>query len=90
VADAMRDCTSKGDLILDAFLGSGTTAMAAEKIGRRCNGIEYEPTYVDVAIRRWQAYAKKDAVLDGDGQTFDEIAAARHGAGDSNLPEASK
>jgi hypothetical protein len=80
VADAMRDCTSKGDLILDAFLGSGTTVMAAEKIGRRCNGIEYEPIYVDVAIRRWQAYAKKDAVLDGDGRTFDEIAAARRQA----------
>jgi DNA methylase len=80
VADAMRDCTSKGDLILDAFLGSGTTMMAAEKIGRRCNGIEYEPTYVDVAIRRWQAYAKKDAVLDGDGRTFDEVEAARREA----------
>jgi DNA methylase len=80
VADAMRDCTSKGDLVLDAFLGSGTTVMAAEKIGRRCNGIEYEPAYVDVAIRRWQAYAKKDAVLDGDGRTFDEIAAARRKA----------
>jgi ParB-like chromosome segregation protein Spo0J len=80
VADAMRDCTSKGDLILDGFLGSGTTMMAAEKIGRRCNAIEYEPTYVDVAIRRWQAYSKKDAVLDGDGRTFDEIAAARRKA----------
>jgi DNA modification methylase len=77
VADAMRDCTSKGDAILDPFLGSGTTVMAAEKIGRRCFGIEYEPAFVDVAIRRWQAYSKADAILEGDGRTFDEIAAER-------------
>ena len=77
VADAMRDCTAKGELVLDPFLGSGTTVMAAEKIGRVCFGLELEPAYVDVAVRRWQAYAKIDAVLDGDGRTFDEVAAAR-------------
>jgi len=77
VADAMRDCTTKGDLVLDPFLGSGTTIMAAEKIGRRCFGIEYEPAFVDVAIRRWQAYTSYDAVLEGDGRTFEEIAAER-------------
>lgn len=77
VADAMRDCTSKGDIVLDPFLGSGSTVMAAEKIGRRCFGIEYEPAFVDVAIRRWQAYSGTDAVLEGDGRTFDEIAAER-------------
>jgi hypothetical protein len=77
VADAMRDCTSKGDVVLDPFLGSGTAVMAAEKIGRRCFGLEYEPAFVDVAIRRWQAYASADAILDGDGRTFDEIAAER-------------
>jgi hypothetical protein len=77
VADAMRDCTSKGDLVFDPFLGSGTTVMAAEKIGRRCFGLEYEPAYVDVTVRRWQAYTKTDAILEGDGRTFDEIAAER-------------
>jgi DNA modification methylase len=77
VADAMRDCTSKGDLVLDPFLGSGTTIMAAEKVGRRCYGIEYEPGYVDVIVRRWQAYTRQDAVLLGDGRTFDEIATER-------------
>jgi len=77
VADAMRDCTSKGDVVLDPFLGSGTTVMAAEKIGRRCFGLEYEAAFVDVAIRRWQAYASADAILEGDGRTFDEIAAER-------------
>jgi DNA modification methylase len=54
VADAMRDCTSKGDLVLDPFIGSGTTIMAAEKVGRRCYGIEYEAGFVDVIVRRWQ------------------------------------
>jgi DNA modification methylase len=77
VADAMRDCTSKGDVVLDPFLGSGTTVMAAEKVGRRCFGLEYEAAFVDVAIRRWQAYASADAILEGDGRTFDEIAAER-------------
>ena len=77
VADAMRDCSSKGDIVLDPFLGSGTTLMAAEKIGRRCFGLEYEPAFVDVAVRRWQAYTKVDAILDGDGRTFDEIAEER-------------
>jgi hypothetical protein len=77
VADALRDCTSKGDLVLDPFLGSGTSVIAAEKIGRRCFGLEYEPAFVDVAVRRWQAYTKADAILEGDGRSFDEIAQER-------------
>ena len=51
--------------------------MAAEKIDRRGYGVECDPAYVDVAIRRWQAYTRKDAILVGDGRTFDEVAAAR-------------
>jgi DNA modification methylase len=77
VADAVRDCTSKGDVVLDPFLGSDTTLIAAEKISRRCFGLEYESAFVDVAIRRWQADASADAILEGDGRTFDEIAAER-------------
>jgi hypothetical protein len=77
VADAMRDCSLKGDIVLDVFLGSGTTIMAAEKVGRRGFGLEYEPAYVDVAIRRWQAYTRADAVLVDDGRTFDDVAAER-------------
>lgn len=77
VVDAMRDCSMKGDVVLDVFLGSGTTVMAAEKIGRRAFGLEYDPAYVEVAVRRWQAYARDDAVLVGDGRTFDEIALDR-------------
>lgn len=77
IADAMRDCTSKREVVLDPFLGSGTTIIAAEKIGRRAFGIEYEPAFVDVAIHRWQARTKSDAVLDDDGRTFDEVKQAR-------------
>jgi DNA modification methylase len=77
VADAMRDCTTKGDVVLDSFLGSGTTILAAEKIGRRGFGLECEPRYVDVAIRRWEAFTKAEAVLEGDGRTFAEVRAER-------------
>ena len=58
VADAMRDCSRRGDIVLDAFSGSGTTIMAAERVGRRAYGLELDPLYVDVAIRRWQAYTE--------------------------------
>lgn len=73
VADAMRDCSFKHDIVLDVFLGSGTTLMAAEKLGRRCYGLEYDPVYVDVCIRRWEALTKLEAVLDGDGRTWTEV-----------------
>jgi DNA modification methylase len=77
VADAMRDCTTKGDAVLDPFLGSGSTILAAEKIGRRGFGLECEPRYVDVTIQRWEAYAKAEAVLEGDGRTYAEVKAER-------------
>ena len=77
VADAMRDCPRRGDIILDPFIGSGTTILAAERVGRRGYGIEIDPQYVDAAIRRWQDFTKRDVVLKGTGQTFDEVAVAR-------------
>jgi DNA modification methylase len=81
VADAMRDCSRRGDIVLDPFMGSGTTIMAAERVGRRAFGLEIDPLYVDVIVRRWQAYTKRDAVLQGSGQTFEEIAATRSTTG---------
>jgi DNA modification methylase len=75
VMDAIRDCTRRGDVILDPFLGAGTTILAADRIGRRAYGIEIDPLYVDVAVRRWQAATKADAILEGSGKTFDEVAA---------------
>lgn len=77
VADAMRDCSRRGDIVFDPFMGSGTIIVAAEKVGRRGYGIEIDPLYVDVAIRRWQEFTKCDAVLAATGQTFDEVAAER-------------
>jgi DNA modification methylase len=80
VVDALLDCTARGALVLDPFMGSGTTILAAEKIGRQAFGVEYEPRYVDVAIRRWEALTKRETVLEGDGRTFAEIAAERAAA----------
>jgi DNA modification methylase len=80
VADAILDCTARGDLVLDAFLGSGTTLMAAERVGRICYGIEIDPLYVDVAIRRWQKLTGEPAIHNVSGRRFDEIAAERERA----------
>jgi DNA modification methylase len=80
VADAIRDCSKRGEIILDPFMGSGTTIVAAESIGRRAYGIEVDPRYVDVAVRRWQELTKRDAILAGTRKTFDEVAASRQRA----------
>jgi DNA modification methylase len=77
VADALLDCTARGDVVLDQFAGSGTTILAAEKVGRIAYCLEYEPRYVDVAIMRWQQLTKLEATLGGDGRTFEEIGQAR-------------
>jgi DNA modification methylase len=63
VADAMRDCSRRDDIVLDPFMGSGTTILAAERISRRAHGLEIDPVYVDVAIRRWQSFTRRDAAL---------------------------
>jgi DNA modification methylase len=65
------------DVVLDPFLGSGTTVIAAEKTGRLCRGIELDPRYLDVAIRRWQAFTGMDAHHARSGLTFDQMAAVR-------------
>lgn len=62
VADAIRDCSRRGELVLDCFAGSGTTLIAAEKTGRRARIIEYDPVYCDTIIRRWEAYTSRDAL----------------------------
>lgn len=74
VADALMDASDRGDLVLDAFLGSGTTLVAAERVGRVCRGIEIDPLYVDTAIRRWQALTGKAAVHASIGKTFESLA----------------
>jgi DNA modification methylase len=73
VADAIKDCSRRGGLVLDPFCGSGTILIAAERTGRMARALEIDPTYVDVAVRRWQIYTGKVAVLAASGETFETI-----------------
>jgi DNA modification methylase len=73
IADALKDCSKKGGIVLDCFGGSGTTLVAAEQTGRRARLIELDPAYVDVAIRRWEADTGGKAFLDQDGRSFTQI-----------------
>ena len=79
VADAIRDVTRPGEIVLDAFMGSGTTILAAERTKRIAYGIEIEPGYVDVAARRWSAMSNQAAMLAESGETFEEVAKRRAG-----------
>jgi DNA modification methylase len=74
VADAILDCSGRGDIVLDAFLGSGTTMMAAERTGRRCYGLEFDAAYVDTIVRRWQALTGGGALHAVSGRSFDDLA----------------
>jgi DNA modification methylase len=69
--------SSPGQAVYEPFLGSGTTLIAAETTGRSCHAVELDPAYVDVAVLRWQAFTGREAVLEGDGRSFAEVAAAR-------------
>jgi DNA modification methylase len=77
VADAIKDCSRRGGLVLDPFCGSGTTLIAAERTGRKARALEIDPLYVDVAVRRWQTYTGKSAVLAGSDETFETVAEQR-------------
>lgn len=74
VADALLDCSRRGEVVLDPFLGSGTTLIAADRVGRSCRGIEMDPLYVDTAIRRWQKLTGGVAINSRDGRSFEEYA----------------
>jgi DNA modification methylase len=76
VADALLDCSAPNDVVLDPFLGSGTTLLAAEQTGRVCRAIELSPKYVDTAIRRWQSRSGQKAIHVTSGKSFDSLAAA--------------
>jgi len=81
IADAMRDCSKRGGIILDPFAGSGTTLIAAEKTCRKAYAMELDPRYVDCAIRRWQDYTEEDATHANSSLTFTEIEEMRSHAG---------
>jgi hypothetical protein len=74
IADVLRDVTKRGEIVLDTFLGSGSTLMAAQETGRICSGVELDPLYVDVTIRRWQNATGRDAVLAMTGEPFNDVA----------------
>jgi DNA modification methylase len=76
IADAILDCSVRGDVVLDPFLGSGSTLIAAERTGRVCHGIELDPRYVDVAIRRWERHTGEHAVHAVTGEHFSQRSAA--------------
>jgi len=80
VADAIRDCSRRGDTVLDPFAGSGTILLAAERTGRKAAAIELDPRYVDTAVRRWEQHTGKEARLAATGQTFAEVATERAAA----------
>ena len=75
----------RGEALYDGFLGSGTSLQAAELTGRVCYGLEIEPLYVDIILRRWQDMTGEKAVLDGDGRTFEDIQAARQASPEVNI-----
>jgi DNA modification methylase len=73
VADAIKDCSRRNSVVLDPFCGSGTILIAAERTGRKARALEIDPHYVDVAVRRWQAYAGKAALLAETRETFEAV-----------------
>jgi DNA modification methylase len=75
--DALLDLSNRGDIIIDPFLGSGSTLIAADKTGRICRGVELDPLYVDVIVRRYEAATGEPAVLIETGETFEALAARR-------------
>ena len=74
VADAIRDCSRRGGIVLDPFGGSGTSLIAAHKVGRRARLIEYDPAYCDVIVRRFEAVTGASAISGADRAEFEDVA----------------
>ncbi len=79
IADALRDCSRRGEIVLDGFGGSGSTLIAAHMTGRKARLIEYDPIYCDTIIKRWQAYTGKQAQLEAGGTSFEQLSDERLG-----------
>lgn len=80
VWDTILDASNRGDIVLDSFLGSGSTLIACEKAKRICYGIELEPLYIDTAIRRWQELTGKEAVRADGGATYNQLLSSKQEA----------
>ncbi|MEQ1899241.1 MAG: DNA methyltransferase [Devosia sp.] len=90
VADAIKDCSRRNEIVLDVFGGSGSTLIAAASCGRRARLIEIDPLYCDTIIRRWQTYSGKIAIRSGTGQSFEDIAILRSIPPVSQQPRSTK
>lgn len=77
VADALRDCSRRGDVVLDGFGGSGATLIAAEQVGRRARVLEVDPAYCDTIVRRWEIYTGQFATLAETGERFEDVQDSR-------------
>ena len=77
LAETIKDCSKRGEIVLDSFLGSGSTIIAAEKSGRVGYGVELEPKYVDVCIKRFEKMTGKEAVHEATGLTFAQLGSRR-------------
>ena len=75
VMRAIRNSSERGAITLDPFLGSGTTIIAAERCGRVCYGMELDPAYVDIIIRRWQIHTGESAIHAESGKSFTVLSA---------------
>jgi DNA modification methylase len=82
IADAIMDCTARRDIVLDGFLGSGSTVIAAERTARRCYGLELDPLYIDTIVRRWQAFTRDSAQHAASGRSFDQVEAEVRSSGE--------
>ncbi len=86
LADALLDLTHRGEVVLDPFLGSGSTLIAAEQTGRVCRGVEIDPCYVDLIARRYEAVTGTAAVLEATGETFADLAQRRRSEAQPDAP----
>jgi DNA modification methylase len=82
VADAIKDCSKRGEIVLDAFGGSGSTLIAAETCGRKARLVEYDPVYCDTIITRWEAFTGKSSRHAETNLTFEDMREQRSQAAD--------
>jgi hypothetical protein len=87
IAEALLDVTAPGEIVLDGFLGSGTTLLAAERTKRRAYGLEIDPAYVDVAITRWRDVTGHEPMLESTGEAFPEVERRRAKETTTTTPE---
>ena len=90
VERAIRNSSKSRDIVLDPFGGSGSTLIACEKSGRQARLVELDPRYCDVIVRRWQEWTGEQATLEGDGRSFEEIAAGHAAAAAWRRPAISR